>query len=256
MKYFLDTEFLEGTQKKWFGETKPTIDLISIGIVAEDGREYYAISKDFNLKEAWNRYDKVINKHYPLGPEYNKIYWIRDNVLKPIWIELSLLKNPEYSKSDIEIVWDELSNRGRYGRMKLLLQLFGKTNKQIAKEIKQFVGTEETVGNWAEVKAKMNTQFYGYYSDYDWVVFCWLFGKMIDLPNGFPMYCIDLKQTLDEIVKKSWKDVEMSTWGHNGIEDITKLPNYPKQINEHNALSDAIFCRNLYKFLNTLWKNN
>ena len=27
---------------------------------------------------------------------------------------------------------------------------------------------------------------------------------------------------------------------------------YPKQINEHNALSDAIFCRNLYKFLNTL----
>ena len=27
MKYFLDTEFLEGTQKKWFGQTKLTIDL-------------------------------------------------------------------------------------------------------------------------------------------------------------------------------------------------------------------------------------
>ena len=76
--------------------------------------------------------------------------------------------------------------------------------------------------------------------------------KMIDLPNGFPMYCIDLKQTLDETVKKSWKDVEMSTWGHNGIEDITKLPNYPKQTNEHNALSAAHFNYNLYKFLNTL----
>ena len=37
MKYFLDTEFIEGTQKSWFGRnTKPTIDLISIGIVAED----------------------------------------------------------------------------------------------------------------------------------------------------------------------------------------------------------------------------
>ena len=57
MNYFLDTEFLEGTQKTLFGKSKPTIDLISIGIVAEDGREYYAISKDFNLKEAWNRYD-------------------------------------------------------------------------------------------------------------------------------------------------------------------------------------------------------
>ena len=55
MKYFYDTEFLEGTQKKrWWniGKQKPTIDLISIGVVCEDGREYYAISKDFNLKEA------------------------------------------------------------------------------------------------------------------------------------------------------------------------------------------------------------
>ena len=70
MKYFIDTEFIEGKPTEstsWlilkrrggglmFGLPKPTIDLISIGIVCEDGREYYAISKDFNLKEAWNRY--------------------------------------------------------------------------------------------------------------------------------------------------------------------------------------------------------
>lgn len=37
MKYFYDTEFLDnGT----------TVDLISIGIVAEDGREYYAVNLD------------------------------------------------------------------------------------------------------------------------------------------------------------------------------------------------------------------
>ena len=41
MKYFLDTEFLEGTQSKTFcgikyGEIPPTIDLISIGIISED----------------------------------------------------------------------------------------------------------------------------------------------------------------------------------------------------------------------------
>lgn len=39
--YYLDTEFLEGTQKKSllginYGNTKPTIDLVSIGIVSED----------------------------------------------------------------------------------------------------------------------------------------------------------------------------------------------------------------------------
>ena len=33
---------------------------------------------------------------------------------------------------------------------------------------------------------------------------------------------------------------------------LQEKPNYPKQTNEHNALADAIFCRDLYKFLNTL----
>lgn len=37
MKYFYDTEFLENGS---------TIQLISIGIVAEDGREYYAVNSD------------------------------------------------------------------------------------------------------------------------------------------------------------------------------------------------------------------
>ena len=40
--------------------------------------------------------------------------------------------------------------------------------------------------------------FYGYYADYDWVIFCWIFGKMIDLPEGFPMYCNDIKQLMTE----------------------------------------------------------
>lgn len=42
MRYFLDTEFCEDGK---------TIDLISIGIVAEDGREFYAVSNDFNPHE-------------------------------------------------------------------------------------------------------------------------------------------------------------------------------------------------------------
>jgi len=53
MKYFYDTEFIEDGK---------TIDLISIGIVAEDGREYYAISKEFKKRKASQ--------------------WVKDNVLK------------------------------------------------------------------------------------------------------------------------------------------------------------------------------
>jgi hypothetical protein len=42
VKYFLDTEFIES------GPGAP-IDLLSIGIVSEDGREFYAESASANL---------------------------------------------------------------------------------------------------------------------------------------------------------------------------------------------------------------
>ncbi len=41
MKYFLDTEFLEDGK---------TIELISIGVVCEDGREYYAVNEDMPIE--------------------------------------------------------------------------------------------------------------------------------------------------------------------------------------------------------------
>lgn len=43
MKYFLDTEFIE---------TVGHIELISIGIVSEDGRELYMANHDANLDKA------------------------------------------------------------------------------------------------------------------------------------------------------------------------------------------------------------
>jgi hypothetical protein len=43
VRYFYDTEFIEDGS---------TIDLISIGVVAEDGREYYAVSSEFNPERA------------------------------------------------------------------------------------------------------------------------------------------------------------------------------------------------------------
>jgi len=52
MRYYYDTEFIEDGK---------TIDLISIGIVAEDGREFYAINTEFNPKKASQ--------------------WVKDNVL-------------------------------------------------------------------------------------------------------------------------------------------------------------------------------
>ena len=59
----------------------------------------------------------------------------------------------------------------------------------IAREILAFV--EGTRG-------ESNPEFWGYYADYDWVVLCQLFGTMMDLPKGWPMYCRDIKQLCDE----------------------------------------------------------
>ena len=253
MKYFIDTEFIEGTQSKTFCgikhvETKPTIDLISIGIVSEDGREYYAISKDFNLKEAWNRYDLKKDFGKPQGLGDIKKYWLRENVLKPIYYELMFRDSTKIN--------DEYFT---YYTFKRLINKYGKSNKQIAEEIKEFCSDKIMVGNtefigYGVYKFK-DIQFYGYYSDYDWVAFCWLFGKMIDLPKGFPMYCIDLKQILDEKAK-----IKSNEWGtiKDGVNcfdmqnHIKTLPNYPKQTNEHNALSDAKWNFKLYEFLKSL----
>ena len=43
MRYFYDTEFIEDGR---------TIELISIGVAAEDGREYYAVSTEFDPERA------------------------------------------------------------------------------------------------------------------------------------------------------------------------------------------------------------
>lgn len=244
MNYFLDTEFLEGKQDKRFlgikyGETKPTIDLISIGIVSEDGREYYAISKDFNLYEAWNRY-----QYTKFGKEDKhkvKEYWIRENVLKPIFEEFL---NP---------VMDSKDNNLRvfnYKNFKTLVNKYGKSNKQIAEDVYDFCITYDTKKSVEE----NNPKLYGYYSAYDHVALCWLFGKMIDLPKGFPMYTIDLKQMMDEHVWK-WKKEIDNNGGKSlpfdyALEFIKCNKNYPKQENEHNALADAKWNKYLYFFLN------
>ena len=261
MKYFLDTEFLEGTQKKLFGQSKPTIDLISIGIVCEDGREYYAISKDFNLKEAWNRWQQRTGEgdRNNIEPKY---YWLRENVLKPIFIELRAKEyayaNQALYRANVYISTEDL--KFNYRTIKRLIKKYGKTNKQIAKEIKHFVADRPIEANkeqWILDYDTKDVHFYGYYSDYDWVVFCWLFGKMIDLPKGFPMYCIDLKQILDERAKRWLGNIPQQSCVFcddfdSKLDSIKSCKDYPKQANEHNALADAKWNFELYKFLKTL----
>jgi len=243
MKYFLDTEFIEGSQKKIFFKSKPTIDLISIGMVDENGREFYAISKEFNLKEAWNRWQQRTGEG-DINHIEPRLYWIRENVLHPIYKELHSKENLQARQAfqRCNIIVDESKYEFTYSEFKRLINKYGKTNKQIAAEIKTFVGTRISIGNW-------DIEFYAYYADYDWVVFCWLFGTMMNLPEGFPKYCRDLKQIFDQYVERNlgrWRDVDMNLdWEAY----VKQCEGYPKQKNEHNALADAKWNLKLFEFL-------
>lgn len=256
MKYYLDTEFHEyKKQPKVLGVNvgKPidTIELISIGIVAEDGREYYAICNEFDLKAAWN--DE----------------WLRENVLKDIHKDLN------QSMGTFHKTYYSETTKWSYKGMKRLLKWAGKTKLQIANEIVEFIyGTSNNLDGLSHLQESqkyeinnksLNPTFYAYYADYDWVVFCWLFGRMIDLPEGFPMYCRDLKQELDSRLEKYssmgmskivYPEVShnvFSMLGEQGegykehvIKDSKK---YPKQENEHNALADAKWNKELHEFI-------
>lgn len=306
-RYFLDQEFHEYHYKPLFGRKVHIIDLISIGIACEDGRKYYAVSKDFDIKAAWHSYqiEQVSGDQRNIYPEGIKKYWLRENVLKPIWEELSYREyreDPNFIKQEFWDILDGMPEEKRlpffvsemlpygwrrfdYSDFKRLVKKYGKSNKQIAEEVTDFCSSDKTwkvvpgLGHkmaaattceFAAVDGYVRTdpEFYGYFADYDWVLFCSLFGKMINLPKGFPYYCKDLKQMLDDkadnlLFSKRWKldvlDTYIETptglkpkkiYSHKEIVDaIKKSPNYPKQENEHNALADAVWNLALYKFL-------
>lgn len=169
MKYFYDTEFIEDGK---------TIDLISIGIVAEDGRTYYAISNEFDATKANS--------------------WVTENVLSKLETDPVLYKS----------------------------------RKQIKEDLLVFIGHENDIVAFPE---DGKPEFWAYYADYDHVVLCQLFGTMMNLPKGWPMYTRDVKQLCDSLDN----------------------PRLPEQIvGEHNALDDAKWNKTVYEFLINLGYKN
>jgi hypothetical protein len=79
-----------------------------------------------------------------------------------------------------------------------------------------------------------NPVFYAYYAAYDWVVFARLFGRLIDKPAHFPMWCWDLKQMMEE----------------RGLTKEWKREKCPDPVDEHNALADAIWNYRLFQEIN------
>lgn len=170
MKYFYDTEFIEDGK---------TIDLISIGVVSEDGRSYYAISTEFKARKASQ--------------------WVKDNVLTHLPPRRVNFSDPSVAPriKDEAMAW--------------------KSRREIASDlIRLFQNGPQPVELW------------GYHADYDHVALCQLYGTMMELPEGWPMYTLDLKQWCDQLGNP-------------------KLPEQGE--GEHHALADAKWNKRVYGFL-------
>lgn len=168
MRYFIDTEFAERPN---------TIELISLGMVSDSGRELYIEISDFN--------ELLCNS------------WVKQNVLPHLWSRHK--DKREYNR------W--ILDGGAGGLM---------SKAHAAQEIRKFIGDDAT------------PEFWGYFSAYDWVGFCWLFGDMVDLPEGWPMLCLDLRQRQLQL-------------------HLSSLP--PQTSQEHNALADAKWAREAAHFM-------
>lgn len=174
VRYFYDCEFIEDGK---------TIDLISIGMVCEDGREFYAVSNEFDM-------DKLLQNS-----------WLVDNVL-PSLPRLGFPGKPK-------VVGSNVMSRARIRQL-------------LAKFMNVKHSHEYPIQLWA------------YYGAYDHIALCQLWGKMIELPEGIPMFTNDIMQAYSQHVAYT-------------ASDNFKLPT--QQDGLHNALADARHVREMWKAL-------
>ena len=75
MRYFYDTEFIEDGK---------TIELVSIGIVGENGSEYYAVSTDFDPSKAnsWVKENVLAKLPSPQDSAWKPASTIRTEILE------------------------------------------------------------------------------------------------------------------------------------------------------------------------------
>ena len=177
MKIFYDTEFIED------GET---IDLISIGMVREDGEELY----------------KIYSPHMPPMSKSETTVgravthpWLRENVIPGLPVKLSATHVTAWSWDQNHPDWDNVETNDARFRQQVLYFI-----------------TEP-------IKEGQQPELWAWYAAYDHVALCQLWGPMIDLPPGIPIWTNDLKQEAHRL-------------------DNPPLPELPGK-QEHHALWDA-----------------
>lgn len=179
MRVWYDTEFIEDGS---------TIELISIGMVAEDGHELYAVAEEIDDGKLYGR----IRRHD----------WLMAHVVPHLPLRGELRPPGFGDLPTFNLDMDD--NRIMPRRM-------------IRNAVRDFL-----------LSRLDQLELWAWYAAYDHVALAQLFGPMIHLPKGVPMYTHDLKQEVDRLGN----------------------PELPKQTSaEHNALADARWVRDAHLWL-------
>lgn len=219
MRYYLDSEFIDSGVNGRGAD----IDLISIGIVSEDGRSYYAQSVEFNPDAAspwvWDNVIPALSMH--------QSSFGRHTHLKPYHKGLlgQSIRLHRYGQCTFENPAKDVVGPSGTKLPELLLcaDCPWRTREQIRDEVVSFLDPEKYG----------KPELWGWCAGYDFVVFCQLFGTMMDLPDGYPHYIKDIQYILDE---------------HSISDD--QLPDEPPAGQAHNALVDARYIGQLWSHLN------
>lgn len=192
-RYFIDTEF--------FDKGPNDLHLISIALVCDDGRELYLCDS------TWLCADGT-----PDGVMADD--WLRANVFphlpnckcppppEPIQGRPSYHRGSELYVHETTCPWRRQSDM-----------------RQLITDFVKDPGNDERVEFWA------------YFASFDWILFSWLFGKMINLPRHFQWLVHDLR-------------VWATTMGYKG-----KFRDLLPDTGHHDALADARWNRDAHKIL-------
>lgn len=133
--------------------------------------------------------------------------WLRDNVLR--WLPITIEMSSGYGVINANVAWDD--EHPDYGAIRTL--------DEIRDMVEDFVLAMPDPELWAD------------YAAYDHVFYAQLFGRMVDLPNGMPMYTNELQQRIRD---HGYTDTEVPL-----LPDVIVQKRFGGERKPHHAMYDV-----------------
>jgi hypothetical protein len=188
-----------------FLEDGKTTELISIAMIREDDARLY-----------------MVNEEIAAGPLYDRIRahpWLMKHVVPHLPLKLGRNGGEQIRIPDVSDPtpgWYEIDMGTNVVAPR----------RMIANAVRDFVLEHALPQLWA------------WYGAYDHVVVCQLFGRMLDLPKGFPMWTNDLKQEVERLGNPTLPQFNMGG-EHDPQAEVAELREWHRYLERYEHGKDA-----------------